>query len=97
MSISAIKEQADLLLDSSNQSLHELSETVRMRVEGRERRDLVMVFQSFGFKYGIPSDADYVFDVRFYPTLTGSQIYALSLDWMHRSNRFLKVTTMSLN
>ncbi|EKO3572206.1 RNase adapter RapZ [Vibrio metschnikovii] len=65
--LAPLKEQADLLLDSSNQSLHELSETVRMRVEGRERRDLVMVFQSFGFKYGIPSDADYVFDVRFLP------------------------------
>ncbi|MGC9422095.1 MULTISPECIES: RNase adapter RapZ [Vibrio] len=62
-----LKEQADLLLDSSNQSLHELSETVRMRIEGRERKDLVMVFQSFGFKYGLPSDADYVFDVRFLP------------------------------
>lgn len=62
-----LKEQADLLLDSSDLSLHELSETVRMRVEGRERKDLVMVFQSFGFKYGLPSDADYVFDVRFLP------------------------------
>lgn len=62
-----LKEQADLLLDSSNQSLHELSETVRMRIEGRERKDLVMVFQSFGFKYGLPTDADYVFDVRFLP------------------------------
>ncbi|WP_070969971.1 RNase adapter RapZ [Vibrio sonorensis] len=65
--LSPLKEHADLVLDSSNQSLHELSETVRMRVEGRERKDLVMVFQSFGFKYGLPSDADYVFDVRFLP------------------------------
>lgn len=65
--LSPLKEQADLVLDSSNQSLHDLSETVRMRVEGRERKDLVMVFQSFGFKFGLPSDADYVFDVRFLP------------------------------
>ncbi|RJX70630.1 RNase adapter RapZ [Vibrio sinensis] len=65
--LAPMKEQADLILDSSNQSLHELSEMVRQRVEGRERKDLVMVFQSFGFKYGIPSDADYVFDVRFLP------------------------------
>ncbi len=62
-----LKEQADLLIDSSNKSLHDLSEMVRMRVEGRERKDLVMVFESFGFKYGLPSDADYVFDVRFLP------------------------------
>lgn len=65
--LSPMKEQADLILDSSNQSLHELSEMVRQRVEGRERKNLVMVFQSFGFKYGLPSDADYVFDVRFLP------------------------------
>ena len=65
--LSPLKEHADLIIDSSNQSLHDLSETVRMRVEGRERKDLVMVFQSFGFKYGLPNDADYVFDVRFLP------------------------------
>ncbi len=62
-----LKEQADLLLDSTGQSLHDLSETVRMRIEGRGRKDLVIVFESFGFKYGLPSDADYVFDVRFLP------------------------------
>ncbi|MGR5133952.1 RNase adapter RapZ [Vibrio alfacsensis] len=62
-----LKAHADLVLNSSGQSLHDLSETVRMRVEGRERKDLVMVFESFGFKFGLPSDADYVFDVRFLP------------------------------
>lgn len=62
-----LKEQADLLIDSSHSSLHDLSETVRMRIEGRDRQALVMVFESFGFKYGLPNDADYVFDVRFLP------------------------------
>lgn len=62
-----LKGEADLVLDSSNLSLHELSETVRIRVQGRESKDLVMVFESFGFKYGLPNDADYVFDVRFLP------------------------------
>jgi UPF0042 nucleotide-binding protein len=62
-----LKEQADLILDSTDKSIHDLSETVRMRIEGRERKNLVMVFESFGFKYGLPTDADYVFDVRFLP------------------------------
>lgn len=62
-----LKEEADLVLDSTNLSLHELSETVRIRVQGRESKELVMVFESFGFKYGLPNDADYVFDVRFLP------------------------------
>lgn len=62
-----LKEEADLVLDSTNLSLHELSETVRIRVQGRGSKELVMVFESFGFKYGLPNDADYVFDVRFLP------------------------------
>ncbi len=36
-------------------------------------RELTMVFEPFGFKHGIPIDADYVFDVRFRPTRTGTQ------------------------
>lgn len=62
-----LKAHADLVLNSSGQSLHDLSETVRTRIEARDRKGLVMVFESFGFKYGLPSDADYVFDVRFLP------------------------------
>lgn len=65
--LTPLRELADLLLDSTDKSIHDLSETVRMRVEGRERKELVMVFQSFGFKFGLPSDADFVFDVRFLP------------------------------
>jgi UPF0042 nucleotide-binding protein len=65
--LAGLREEADLLIDSSNQSLHDLSETVRMRVQGRESKELVMVFESFGFKFGLPTDADYVFDVRFLP------------------------------
>ncbi|MBF9001696.1 MULTISPECIES: RNase adapter RapZ [Vibrio] len=62
-----LKEQSDHVIDSSKKSIHELSELVRTYVEGHERKKLVMVFQSFGFKYGLPTDADYVFDVRFLP------------------------------
>lgn len=65
--LAPLREHADLLLDSTDKSIHDLSEMVRMRIEGRERKELVMVFQSFGFKFGLPSDADFVFDVRFLP------------------------------
>ncbi|WP_418641939.1 RNase adapter RapZ [Vibrio chaetopteri] len=65
--LAPIKEQADFVIDSSEQSIHDLSETIRFQIEGQEKKDLVMVFQSFGFKYGMPNDADYVFDVRFLP------------------------------
>jgi UPF0042 nucleotide-binding protein len=62
-----IKAKADLVIDSSQSTLYDLSETVRLRVLGRESKELVMVFESFGYKYGNPKDADYVFDVRFLP------------------------------
>ncbi|MDP2557449.1 RNase adapter RapZ [Photobacterium damselae subsp. piscicida] len=62
-----IKERADLVVDTTGKSIHNLSETVRSRVLGRESRELILVFESFGFKYGLPTDADYVFDVRFLP------------------------------
>ena len=62
-----LKELSDLIIDSSGQSIHDLSELIRMRIQGSGSQSLVMVFESFGFKYGTPSDADYVFDVRFLP------------------------------
>ncbi len=62
-----LKENADLIIDSTKYSIHDLSETVKARVLGKESHELVMVFESFGFKHGLPSDADYVFDVRFLP------------------------------
>lgn len=61
------KEGADLVLDTTTKSIHDLSETLRSRILGRESKELVMVFESFGFKHGLPTDADYVFDVRFLP------------------------------
>ncbi|MDD9197068.1 RNase adapter RapZ [Aliivibrio sp. S3MY1] len=65
--LSDFKEEADLVLDTTTKSIHELSETLRSRILGRESKELVMVFESFGFKHGLPTDADYVFDVRFLP------------------------------
>ncbi|MGF1725787.1 RNase adapter RapZ [Photobacterium nomapromontoriensis] len=65
--LTELKECADLVIDTTSKSIHDLSEMVRARVLGRDARELIMVFESFGFKHGLPSDADYVFDVRFLP------------------------------
>ncbi|MFM2640704.1 RNase adapter RapZ [Vibrio chagasii] len=62
-----LAEQASIVIDSSDCNLYELSEKVRFKIEGKEKQELIIVFQSFGFKFGLPSDADYVFDVRFLP------------------------------
>lgn len=65
--LAPIAERADLYLDTDKLSVHQLAELIRERVLGKKSSRLVLVFESFGFKYGIPKDADYVFDARFLP------------------------------
>ncbi len=62
-----LRSRADLIVDTSEMSVHELAEMLRTRLLGKRERELTMVFESFGFKHGILIDADYVFDVRFLP------------------------------
>lgn len=62
-----IRSKADLYIDTTELNVHQLSELVRERVLGKKDAQLALVFESFGFKRGIPKDADYVFDVRFLP------------------------------
>jgi RNase adapter protein RapZ len=65
--LAPIAERADLYIDTGELSVHQLAELVRERILGKKSSRLVLVFESFGFKHGIPKDADYVFDARFLP------------------------------
>jgi UPF0042 nucleotide-binding protein len=58
---------ADLVIDTSRMGVHELREIVHQRLEQRSEGRLSITFESFGFKYGIPGDADFVFDARSIP------------------------------
>jgi RNase adapter protein RapZ len=58
---------ADLIIDTSNMGVHALRELVRDRIEQRRGDRLSLMFESFGYKHGIPGDADFVFDVRSLP------------------------------
>ena len=58
---------ADLVIDTSRTSVHELRELIRSRVEQRRAGRLSIMFESFGFKQGIPTGADFVFDARTLP------------------------------
>lgn len=58
---------ADLVIDTSRMSVHALREIINHRVGQRARDRMSVLFESFGFKYGIPGDADFVFDVRSLP------------------------------
>lgn len=63
-----IRKSADYVIDTSNLLTRELnSELHRIFVENEEYNNLMVTLLSFGFKNGIPADADLVFDVRFLP------------------------------
>lgn len=58
---------ADLLIDTTSLSGSQLGELIQSRVIARDNQALSLSFVSFGYKHGIPADADYVFDVRCLP------------------------------
>ncbi|HDL4374750.1 TPA: RNase adapter RapZ [Mannheimia haemolytica] len=60
-------QNANYIIDTSHLSSHELAENLRQILQGSTEKELKIIFQSFGFKYGLPADSDYVFDVRFLP------------------------------
>lgn len=59
--------RADLYIDTSDLNVHQLTEMVREKILGKGSKELVLTFESFGFKYGVPNDIDFVFDARFLP------------------------------
>jgi len=58
---------ADLVIDTSRSSIYELADVIRERVDRRKSSTLSVLIESFGFKHGIPADADFVFDLRCLP------------------------------
>ncbi|MDP4092502.1 MAG: RNase adapter RapZ [Bacillota bacterium] len=63
-----IKEKANYIIDTSELTPRQLREEIlNIVVEGKDAEGLVINVISFGFKYGIPTDCDLVFDVRFIP------------------------------
>jgi UPF0042 nucleotide-binding protein len=62
-----IRKLADVVIDSSQFNVHELRHFVTARFKNQDKRPLLLSLISFGYRYGVPSDADLVFDVRFLP------------------------------
>lgn len=65
--LSELQLSADLIIDTSQSSIYELADVIRSRVDRRDTESLSVLIESFGFKYGIPTDADFVFDLRSLP------------------------------
>ena len=92
-----LKERADYIIDTSQLLTRELkAELDKIFIQNQDYKNLFITILSFGFKYGIPADADLVFDVRFLPNpyyieelkkLTGNdkpiQDYVMGFDAAH--------------
>jgi RNase adapter protein RapZ len=62
-----IRKLADVVIDTTKFNVHELRQFIIRRFQKTDRRPMMVSLVSFGYRYGIPADADLVFDVRFLP------------------------------
>lgn len=65
--LSSISSVADLRINTTNLSIHDLTNEITTLINGKPEKKLLVIFESFGFKDGVASDADFVFDCRFLP------------------------------
>jgi UPF0042 nucleotide-binding protein len=65
--LAPISANADLFIDTSRTNVHQLRDLVRDCIGARENPGLALVLRSFGYKHGVPADADFVFDSRCLP------------------------------
>ena len=65
--LDSVKTAADLVIDTTALSVHQLHRKLEEAYGGGAPKALQVTIQSFGFKYGVPLDADMVFDLRFLP------------------------------
>jgi UPF0042 nucleotide-binding protein len=65
--MTTVREMADEIVDTSDMTVHELRHFFMGLSRGRSKAQLVVTVLSFGYKYGLPVDADLVFDVRCLP------------------------------
>ena len=62
-----IRSLADVVIDSTQFNVHELRNFITRRFKNPDRHPMLISVVSFGYKYGVPNDADLMFDVRFLP------------------------------
>ncbi|HEY1423088.1 MAG TPA: RNase adapter RapZ, partial [Candidatus Acidoferrum sp.] len=62
-----IRRLADVVIDSTQFNVHELRSFITRRFKSLDRSPMLISVVSFGYKFGVPNDADLIFDVRFLP------------------------------
>jgi len=65
--MAAVRESSDLVIDTSGLNIHQLATSIAEKFSERNAAGLTVTILSFGFKYGVPTDADMVADARFLP------------------------------
>ena len=65
--LSVVAEHADLSIDTTHLNVHDLRDIIRQRLKLDAGGELSLMFMSFGYKHGVPRDADFVFDLRCLP------------------------------
>ncbi|MGI9264143.1 MAG: RNase adapter RapZ [Gammaproteobacteria bacterium] len=65
--LAPISDLAEFVVDTSRMSVHDLREAIRDRLTESKDQQLTLLFRSFGYKNGMPGDADFVFDARCLP------------------------------
>lgn len=65
--LSELREQSDIVIDTSELNIHQLSQQITDQFAAAGDPTLRLTVLSFGYKYGLPSDADHVADCRFLP------------------------------
>jgi UPF0042 nucleotide-binding protein len=63
----AMRESSDLIIDTSDLNIHQLATTISQKFADEDTPGVQLTVMSFGFKYGLPPDADLVADMRFLP------------------------------
>lgn len=58
---------ADLHIDTTYTNVHQLRDLITARLDRSSPKGMSILFQSFGFKHGVPTDSDYLFDIRCLP------------------------------
>ena len=65
--LSEVSSEADLFIDTTYTNIHQLRDQIKQQIIKDSGAKLSLLFQSFGFKHGTPTDSDFVFDVRCLP------------------------------
>jgi UPF0042 nucleotide-binding protein len=62
-----VASNADLFIDTTSTNIYQLRSLIQQRLTNGNDNNIALLFQSFGFKFGVPHDADFVFDARCLP------------------------------